>query len=99
MVVEFSIVPLDKGESLSTYVAHVIKIIKKSGLPYELTSMSTQIEGDWDEIMAIIKQCHKELRKESKRVLTSIKIDDRAGAKQRLKGKVDDVQRLLKKNN
>lgn len=96
MVVELSIVPLDKGESLAPYVAQVVDIIRKSGLSYELTSMSTQIEGDWDEVMAVIRKCHFELRKTSKRVVTSIKIDDREGATGRLKGKVTEVTKFLK---
>lgn len=51
MIFEVSIVPLDKGESVGKYVAKVIKIIHKSNLPYKLTAMSTQIEGEWDEVL------------------------------------------------
>jgi len=96
MIFEVGIVPLDKGESVGKYVAKVIKIIHKSNLPHKLTAMSTQIEGEWDEVMPLIKECHEEMRKLSNRVLTSIKIDDRKNAKNRLTGKVDDVVKLLK---
>ncbi len=96
MVFELSIIPLDKGESLAPYVAKIIAIIKKSGLPYQLTAMSTQIEGTWEDVMLVIKKCHEEMRKYSKRVLTSIKIDDREKATNRLQGKIEDIQKILK---
>ena len=96
MIFEVSIIPLDKGESVGKYVAKVIKIIHKSNLPYKLTAMSTQIEGEWDEVLPLIKECHEAIRKVSSRVLTSIKIDDRKNAKNRLTGKVNDVMKLLK---
>ncbi len=95
MIFEISIVTLDKGESLAPLIAQIVKKIKESGLPYQLTAMSTQIEGEWGEVIPLIKECHDNMRKVSNRVLTSIKIDDRKGAKNRLKGKVDDVNKLL----
>ena len=63
---ELSIFPLDKGISVSTYVAKMLKIIQNSGLEYELGPMGTCIEGEWEEIMEngkfedeIIKICPK----------------------------------------
>lgn len=95
MLFELSIIPLDQGVSLATHIAKVIAIIKEAGFPYELTAMSTQIEGTWEEVMPLIKKCHEEIRNYSHRVLTSIKIDDREGAAGRLIGKIDDVKKLL----
>ncbi len=95
MIAEFNIIPLDKGESLSEYVAKVIDLVDQSGLDYCLTPMGTIVEGDWDEVMALIEDCHHHMRKYSQRVSTSIKIDDREGAKKRMDGKIKSVEKRL----
>jgi len=76
-------------------VAGIIDIVDKSGLPYQLTSMGTIVEGEWDEVFALIKDCHRAMRREAGRVLTRIAVDDREHAKGRLKGKVADVEKTL----
>jgi uncharacterized protein (TIGR00106 family) len=97
MLVEFSITPIDKeGESLSEYIAKTINIIKKSGLQYELHAMGTLVEGDAEEVFNLIKKCHLNMTRFSNRVSTSIKIDDRKAATERLKGKVESVENKLK---
>lgn len=97
MIVEFSIVPLDKGESLSEYVSRVINIVDDSGLDYRLTPMGTIVEGEWDEVMGLIKECHQTMKGMSNRVDTHIRIDDREGAEDRIKGKVKSVESRLGK--
>ena len=79
MIVDFSIVPIGVGESLSAYVAEVFKIIEESGLPHEHHSMGTNIEGDWDTVMAVIKASRDRMLEKADRVSISIKIDDRKG--------------------
>ncbi len=79
MIVDFSIAPVGTGESLSAYVAEVFKIIEKSGLPYKHHSMGTNIEGDWNEVMAVIKACRDRMLEQANRISISIKIDDRKG--------------------
>ena len=59
MIAEFSIVPIGAGESLSPYVAECLKIVKASGLKHKLTATCTLIEGDYDEVMDVISDCHK----------------------------------------
>jgi len=95
MIVEFSIVPIGQGEELSGLVAKVIDIVDKFGLPYQLTSMGTIVEGDWDDVFALIKECHCRMRQHAHRVSTHIAIDDREKAKGRLKGKVGDIEEVL----
>jgi len=95
MLAEFTIVPIGVGESLSKYVADLMEIIESSGLDYRLTPMSTIVEGEWDEVIALITKCHKKTREKCNRVITSITIDDRAGKKGRLKGKIESVERIL----
>ena len=72
MLAQFSIVPLIKGESLSGEVARILERVEKSGLEYRLTPMATVVEGDFDEVMGLITDCHKLARESSRRVLTTI---------------------------
>ncbi|HYA48382.1 MAG TPA: MTH1187 family thiamine-binding protein [Burkholderiales bacterium] len=95
MVVEFSVVPVGKGEELAGLVAKVLDIVDKSGLPYRLTAMGTIVEGEWDDVFALIKECHRKMRQEAGRVLTHIAVDDRDRAKGRITGKVEDVEKVL----
>ena len=97
MVVNFTVVPIGKESSLSAKVAEVLKIISDSGISYKLHSMGTILEGEWDEIMRLIKKCHKKILKDSDRVLTTITIDDRKGRTDRIAGKVKSVEEKLGK--
>jgi len=58
VLVEFSMSPLDKGQSVSKYVSRSLDIISSSGVPYRLGPMGTCLEGQWDEVMGVIKQCY-----------------------------------------
>ena len=95
MIVEFSIVPVGRGEELAGLVAKVLDIVDRSGLPYQLTSMGTIVEGDWDDVMGLIKACHRAMRRQAGRVLTRISIDDRAGSAKRMRRKVEAVEKVL----
>ena len=95
VLLEFSMSPLSQGESVSTYVARSLDIIDKSGLPYQLTPMGTIIEGEWNEVMAVVTACFEKMSADCNRVSTSIRIDYRAGPGGRLKSKIDSVQQKL----
>jgi uncharacterized protein (TIGR00106 family) len=97
MLASFSIFPIDKGESVGRYVAKTIDIVDKSGLPYRTSAMSTMIEGNWDDVFKVIKKCHDSMMKESNRVYMVITIDDRKKVKNRLTGKVDRIEQVLKR--
>lgn len=97
MLLEFSIVPLGVGESLGAYVAKLISIVDKSGLPYKATPMGTVIEGDWEALMEVVKQCHALMTKHAPRVITTIKIDDRQGRTGMIEAKLASVERHLGK--
>ena len=96
-IVEVSIVPIGIPEtSLSGYVADALRVLKKSGLKYELTSMGTIVEGDLDEIMRTIKEMHDTtFQREIMRVVTTIKIDDRRDKPATSEGKVESVLKKL----
>ena len=96
MLASFSIVPLGAGEELKEYVAEILKVIDASGLDYRLGAMETTVEGDPARVWALLRKCHERMRRLAPRVLTHIAVDDRMGAKNRLAGKVKDVQDILK---
>jgi uncharacterized protein (TIGR00106 family) len=95
VILDFSMYPLDKGESLSPYVARSIKIIQESGLPYEFRSMGTSIEGDWEEVMAVVTRCFETMRQDCHRVALSLKADYRQGPAGRMRRKVESVQEKM----
>ena len=90
-LIDFSIFPVDKGESVSPYVARVLTIIRGSGLQYKVGPMGTAIEGEWEEIMSIVSRCFKELKKDCHRIYISIKIDYRKEGSNRIVSKVKSV--------
>ncbi len=98
MLVEFSIVPIGAGNSISGQVAEVLRIVDASGLPYKINPMGTVAEGEWDEVMSLIKKCHASVMKTGKRTLTSISIDDRPGYPNRLDEKVKSVEQTMGKS-
>ena len=95
MLVEFSVVPLGTGASVSPQVARVLKIVSESGVSYKANAMGTVLEGEWDKVMGVVKKCHDEVMKDAERVLTSITIDDRKGREQRIEKKLESVEQKL----
>jgi uncharacterized protein (TIGR00106 family) len=96
VIVEFSIFPMDKGVSLSPYVARALKEIQDSDLPYELNPMGTCVEGEWDEVMSLVDRCFQALEKDCNRINLSLKADYRKGPSGRMKSKVASVRQKLK---
>ncbi|MCD6353298.1 MAG: MTH1187 family thiamine-binding protein [Proteobacteria bacterium] len=95
VLINLAIFPSDKGESVSPYVARVVKIIKESGLTYKFGPMSTCIEGEWDEVMVVVSRCFKELKKDCDRIYISMNVDYRKGPSGRIESKVKSVQNRL----
>jgi uncharacterized protein (TIGR00106 family) len=98
MLAEVSIIPIGIGSSIGDKLAEVLKIIDASGLPYKVNPMGTVIEGEWDEIMKLIKKCHEALMKTGERTLTTVTIDDRKGKPNRIEEKVKSIEKRLGKN-
>lgn len=88
VLLEFSLYPTDKGESVSDYVKRNLEIIDDSGLPYKLGPMGTCLEGEYDEVMAVVKKCFDTMSADCGRVACQIKIDYREGRSGRLDEKV-----------
>ena len=94
MLVELTINPLGRGTHLSKDLAEVLKLVDASGLPYCLTPFGTCIEGDWDQVMALVKQCHDLAKASSHHVMTSIQIEDEDKAANKLEENVAAIERL-----
>ncbi len=95
ILLEFSMSPLGKGESVGKYVARSLAIVDKSGVDYRLNPMGTVLEGEWDEVLRVVKRCYDRMRKDCNRISCSIKIDYRKGPKGRLTTKVASVEKRL----
>jgi uncharacterized protein (TIGR00106 family) len=95
MMVEFSVVPLGRGASVSPVIARVMRIVMESGVRYKANPMGTVIEGEWGKLMDLIKKCHDEAMKNADRVVTTIKIDDYKGKGDRLEKKLESVEQKL----
>ncbi len=97
MLVEFSIVPIGLGSSIGDQLAEVLKIVDTSGMPYKINPMGTVIEGEWDDVMKLIKKCHNTVMKTGERALTTIAIDDRKGKPNRIDEKVKSIEKRIGK--
>src|SRR5687767_11978176 len=95
VLAEFSIWPMDKGESVGAYVARAVDIVDRSGLPYKLGPLGTCIEGEWHDVMKVIGQCYEALAADCNRVSCTVKIDYRKGPSRRLNSKVESVVQRL----
>jgi len=96
-LVSVSIVPFGIGDELSKEVAEVVNVIQKSGLPNRTTAMSTEIEGEWDEVMQVIKEATCILTERGIRTIVSFKADIRPGYTNTLDGKIERLERALEK--
>jgi len=97
-ILEISVVPIGtKDTGLSSYVADCIRILKEEKVKYELTSMGTNIEGNLKDLLRIaLKMHHTPFKKGARRVLTTLKIDDRRDKVGTLAGKKNAVQNKLR---
>jgi len=95
MIAAFSITPLGAGDSVGDLVAEAVRIVRASGLPNETNAMFTNVEGDWDEVMGVIRQCVERVAADAPRVSVVIKVDHRPGAAGALTGKVERIERRL----
>jgi uncharacterized protein (TIGR00106 family) len=97
MIVAFSISPaathVDGG--VSEAVAEAVRVVRESGLPNETNAMFTNVEGEWDEVMAVVKRAVDVLAARSPRVSLVLKADIRPGYTGQLAAKVARVDELL----
>ena len=95
VLVEFSVFPLGKGESVGDYVARCLKIVEQSGLVHQCHAMGTTLEGEFDDALRVVRQCFEAMAADCDRIECSTKIDYRKGRSGRLDGKVASVEQKL----
>ncbi|WP_433438598.1 MTH1187 family thiamine-binding protein [Nonomuraea sp. CA-141351] len=95
MIVAFSITPLGVGEGVAEPVARAVKVVRDSGLPNRTDAMFTTIEGEWDEVMDVIKRAAEAVGEVAPRVSLVLKADIRPGVTDAMTSKVESLERHL----
>jgi uncharacterized protein (TIGR00106 family) len=96
MLCAFSITPLGVGDSVGDIVADAVRIVRESGLPNETNAMFTLVEGEWDEVMALVKRCVDAVSTRAPRVSVVVKVDQRPGTSDMLHAKVASIEEHLR---
>jgi uncharacterized protein (TIGR00106 family) len=97
VLLEMSITPLGKGESVSQYVAECVKLVAESGLDYELHAMGTIVEGELEAVLELMRRCIERVAEHSDRVTCAAKLDYRRGHSGRIRSKVESVEEKLRR--
>lgn len=97
VLLEFTMFPTDKSESKSKEVSEIIKIIRESGVNYQLTAMATLIETQTiSEALALVEKCYLKLEELGcNRVYSTLKFDIRKGHENRLKTKIESIEKHI----
>lgn len=95
MIVAFSVTPLGVGEDVGRAVAEAVRVVRASGLPNETSAMFTTLEGEWDEVMAVVKAATDAVMAAAPRCSLVIKADIRPGVTDAMTSKVATVERYL----
>lgn len=95
MLVAFSVTPMGGSESVGDVVAECVRIVRESGLPCETNAMFTNVEGEWDEVMDVLRACVEHAASTAPRVSVTMKMDYRPGADDQLTAKVARVEAAL----
>jgi len=95
MLVAFSLTPLGVGDDVSQPVAAAVKVVRESGLPNQTNAMFTLVEGEWDEVVAVLKRAVDAVAAVAPRVSLVLKADIRPGVTGALTAKVERVEQLL----
>jgi len=97
MLFEVSVIPVGGDRHTNDQLADVLSVIDRSGLPYRLGPGSTCIEAEWDEAIALVRDCHREARRKSRHVITLHNIDDDEGENGKLVSNLRSVEDKAKR--
>lgn len=98
MLIAFSVSPLGgESDSVGEAVAEAVRVVRESGLPNETTAMYTMLEGEWDEVMAVVKKATEVVQAYAPRVSLVLKADIRPGHTGQIRAKVERVEQHLTK--
>jgi len=96
VLVDVCVVPLGVGVSVSKYVAECQRIFQQAGLEHRMHAYGTNVEGDWDAVMAAVKQCHERLHAMgAPRISTTLRVGTRNDREQSMQDKLDSVNAKL----
>jgi uncharacterized protein (TIGR00106 family) len=95
VIVAFSVTPLGVGEDVGEYVADAVRVVRASGLPNRTDAMFTSIEGEWDEVMDVVRRAVAAVEARAPRVSLVLKADLRPGVTDGLQSKVATVEHYL----
>jgi uncharacterized protein (TIGR00106 family) len=95
MIIAFSVTPLGIGEEVGRAVAEAVRVVRASGLPNETDAMFTIVEGDWDEVLSVVKQAVDAVLSVAPRCSMVLKADIRPGVTDAITSKVDAVEEYL----
>ena len=99
VLVDFCVVPIGVGVSVSEYIAACQRVLEKARLKHEMHMYGTNIEGEWDEVMASIKKCHEVVHQMgAPRISTTIRLGTRIDKNQTMEEKIKSVQLKTSKN-
>lgn len=95
-IVDLCVIPMGVGVSLGSYIAACEKILKKAGLKTELHANGTNIEGEWDEVMQAVKECHESLHSMGvPRITSTLRLGTRVDRAQTMEDKIRSVEEKL----
>ena len=95
MLAAFSVTPLGVGDSVGDLVSEAVRIVRASGLSNSTNAMFTNVEGEWDDVMDVIKRCVMRIAEDAPRVSVVLKLDYRPGAREQLEHKVASIEARL----
>jgi len=96
VIIDFTVVPVGAGISLSPYIAACEKVLAESGLTYELHANGTNVEGEWEQVFAAIRRCHETLHSMGvARIHTDIKLGTRTDRPQTMADKIASVRERM----
>ena len=96
VIMDLCLVPMGVGVSVSEYIVVCHKVLKKRGLKTQLHAYGTNIEGDWDDVMIAVKECHERVHgMGAPRITTTIKMGTRVDRKQSMDEKISSVMNKL----
>lgn len=96
VLLDLCVVPLGVGVSVSEYIAACQRVFKDAGLKHEMHMYGTNIEGEWDDVMAAVKKCHEVVHQMgAPRISTSIRLGTRIDRNQSMEDKIKSVEQKL----
>ncbi len=96
VIVDLCVIPLGTGVSLSRYIAACEQVLSQAGLKTKLHAYGTNIEGEWDEVMAAVKRCHEKLHEMGVlRISSTLRLGTRTDREQTMEDKIRSVQQQM----